>query len=98
MTIDAAGARAGEGKACPLAVEARARRRARQLGRPEAEDEILGDIERRDRYDSGRTHSPLVQAADAVAVDTTELDASGVVTAIVTRVRAAGTRDGDPAA
>lgn len=77
---------------------ARARRRARQLGRPEAEDEILGDIERRDRYDSGRTHSPLVQAADAVAVDTTELDASGVVTAIVTRVRAAGTRDGDPAA
>lgn len=56
---------------------ARAERRFRQLihaGETITYAEVLDDIERRDARDGGRTASPLRQAADAVLLDTTNLD------------------------
>jgi cytidylate kinase len=57
--------------------ETRAARRARELaqrGEPVAYDTILADIEARDARDSHRAISPLARAADAVELDTTNLD------------------------
>jgi CMP/dCMP kinase len=52
--------------------EARARRRAEELG---ADFEtVLAQQLLRDERDERREHSPLVAAADAVLIDTTELD------------------------
>lgn len=65
----------------------RARRRARQEGTPERVQEIQADIERRDRLDRTRAHSPLVKAPDALEIDADELDAEAVVQAILARVR-----------
>jgi cytidylate kinase len=62
--------------------DARAQRRSRQdlaAGRTATVEETLADVQRRDRLDSTRTASPLRKAADAVEVDTTELDLPGVV-------------------
>ena len=56
--------------------EVRAERRWRQLiGQGEAVtlDAILADIRKRDERDSGRAASPLVRAADAVLLDTSEM-------------------------
>lgn len=53
-----------------------AKRAARRLNDMEAsgisssEQEQAADLERRDRYDSGREHSPLMKAHDAHVVDT----------------------------
>jgi cytidylate kinase len=62
--------------------EERARRRARELAaRGEVADErqLAADIARRDQRDSGRAHSPLKPAPDAVIVDTSGLDLPAVV-------------------
>ena len=48
----------------------RAKRRAKEEGREHELAEIQEDIERRDRHDSGREHSPLRRAEDAHFVDT----------------------------
>ncbi len=48
----------------------RARRRARQEGRPESVEQYRAEIERRDALDRSRPDSPLRQARDAVCVDT----------------------------
>lgn len=75
--------------------ETRAQRRALELrGRGEAVDfaDVLADIRRRDERDSGRSSAPLVAAADAVRLDTSDLDVEGAVAAaraIVERVRGA---------
>lgn len=61
--------------------EERARRRAREFGEDPAKH--LAAIERRDAYDKSRNISPLVAAADAVVVDTTEMSISEVVQEIV---------------
>lgn len=56
--------------------EVRAERRFRQLsGQGEAVtyDEILEDIRKRDARDGGRADSPMVQADDAVLLDTSEM-------------------------
>jgi cytidylate kinase len=56
--------------------EVRARRRWRQLtGRGEvvAFEDILADIRERDARDAGRDAAPMVAAADAVLLDTTDL-------------------------
>ncbi|HEX3405733.1 MAG TPA: d(CMP) kinase [Caulobacteraceae bacterium] len=54
--------------------EARARRRWLQLQETEVPyDEVLADILRRDARDAGRADSPMVAAADAVLLDTTEM-------------------------
>jgi cytidylate kinase len=63
----------------------RARRRSAEIG--EAGDDALAqtmaELGRRDALDSGRSSSPLVQAADAWVVDSTDLSVDGVVDQIV---------------
>ena len=70
----------------------RADRRWKQLsGQEEAVslDEVLADIRLRDARDSGRASAPLVQAADAVLLDTSEMDISQSVEAARRIVEAA---------
>lgn len=67
--------------------EERARRRALQEGTPERVDEILADIQRRDRTDTDREHSPLMQAEDAVRIDADDLTADQVVARILELVQ-----------
>ena len=57
--------------------ESRAQRRwneLREKGRGDDYDTVLADIRRRDDQDSHRAAAPLRQAADAVLLDTSELD------------------------
>jgi len=61
--------------------EARAHRRMLELrGRGESVDEaaVLADILRRDERDRSRAAAPLLKAADAHLLDTTDLDADAV--------------------
>ena len=70
--------------------EERARRRTRQEGReqePGAFESNLADIQRRDRLDATRAHSPLVQAEDAVHVNADRRTADEVVELILAEVR-----------
>ncbi|MGY2084736.1 (d)CMP kinase [Blastococcus sp. SYSU DS0539] len=73
------------------APEARARRRAAQLGIAEPAEiaALAEDLRRRDEFDSSRADSPLRPADDAVVVDSTELDQQGVVERVVALVDAA---------
>jgi cytidylate kinase len=69
--------------------DARAQRRARQDaadGRASTVDETKLDVDRRDRLDSSRQASPLRAADDAVIVDTTELDLTGVLARLLSIV------------
>lgn len=62
-------------------VEERARRRYEEEianGLESDYSKILKDIERRDRIDSSRSYNPLRQAADAVYLDTSNLDINQV--------------------
>ncbi|MBN1311067.1 MAG: (d)CMP kinase [Anaerolineae bacterium] len=62
--------------------EERARRRwleRRGGGRSDSYDEILAGVRRRDEIDSGRAVAPLLPAADAIVLDTTEMDAQAVL-------------------
>jgi cytidylate kinase len=71
------------------APEVRAERRAGQLGLTEA-DEIAAlaeDLRRRDEYDSSRADSPLRPAADAIIVDSTDLDRDAVIERVVELAR-----------
>lgn len=61
----------------------RAGRRAAEMGRPDRLDAYLEEIERRDAADSGRAVAPLRRAAEALVLDTGELDVSACVDAIV---------------
>ncbi|TCT04203.1 (d)CMP kinase [Aquabacter spiritensis] len=57
--------------------EVRARRRLNELlgrGAPATYDAVLADIRTRDARDSGRAAAPLLQAPDALRLDTTDLD------------------------
>lgn len=57
--------------------EARAQRRMRELeqrGTPQPFAQVLEEIQQRDYNDTHRATAPLRQAADAVALDTTELN------------------------
>ncbi|MDP8221881.1 MAG: (d)CMP kinase [Candidatus Lernaella stagnicola] len=72
--------------------EERARRRVKQLviaGREADFDAILADQIERDRRDSQRDLNPLVQAADAVVVDSTEWSIDRVVSHITALAEAA---------
>ncbi|MCZ2860996.1 (d)CMP kinase [Blastococcus sp. VKM Ac-2987] len=73
------------------APEARAQRRAAQLGitDPDEVAALAADLRRRDEFDSSRADSPLRPAADAVVVDSTELDQQGVVDRVVALVGSA---------
>jgi CMP/dCMP kinase len=67
------------------APEVRAQRRAGQLGLREAVDiaALAQDLRKRDEYDSSREDSPLRPAADAVIVDSTNLDRAAVIKRVV---------------
>lgn len=62
--------------------EIRAGRRAGELGSADA-GAIAADLERRDRLDSSRADSPLVQAGDAVVLDTSDLQVDEVIERLV---------------
>jgi cytidylate kinase len=71
----------------------RARRRHRQLAQRGIDvniQSLLRDIRERDVRDGSRAVAPLVPAADAAVVDTTELTIDAAVEAVLARVRAAG--------
>jgi cytidylate kinase len=77
--------------------EVRAMRRWKQLtGRGEliAYEEMLADILRRDARDAGRGAAPMVQADDAVLLDTTEMDIEAAFDAARRIVEAARSRTG----
>ena len=82
------------------APEVRARRRAAELrasGQAADEAGILEDIRRRDERDRNRAVAPLKAAADAIELDTSNLDIEGAVAAAVrvvenVRVRAGAVR------
>lgn len=67
--------------------EVRARRRAEELGVPERAAEILEEIRRRDRLDSTRADSPLVETPDAIRIDTDDVDAAGAAERILKVIR-----------
>jgi len=49
-----------------------------QAGETRIYADILKDVEDRDRRDSERATAPLRPAEDAIAIDTTEMDAAAV--------------------
>lgn len=67
--------------------EERARRRAAELGVDPAG--VLAEQTIRDARDTGREHSPLAPAPDAVVLDTTHLSFENVVTRVVELARRA---------
>jgi cytidylate kinase len=67
--------------------QARAQRRAAELGLPVAE--VLEQVRERDARDSSRAHSPLRVADDAVTLDTTGLSLEAVVERVAALVAAA---------
>jgi cytidylate kinase len=67
--------------------EARAERRAAELGLPVSE--VLAQVLERDDRDSTREHSPLRAAEDAVTLDTTRLTLEQVVERVAALVAAA---------
>ena len=59
-------------------VEARAQRRYQEFlarGEPVAFDEVIADVQARDEADRTRAAAPLMMAADAALIDTTDMDA-----------------------
>ena len=48
---------------------------------------VAADIARRDALDKGREHNPLVEAADAVIVDTTDKSVDQVVDEVLERLQ-----------
>ncbi len=68
----------------------RAKRRQvdlKNLGEHRSVEELINDLEIRDKKDSTREHSPLTQAADAVVVDTTNMTLDEQVDFIVSQVK-----------
>jgi cytidylate kinase len=66
--------------------EVRAERRLNELagrGMPAHYDEVLADIRARDRRDSTREAAPLRPAADAILLDTSDLDVAAAIAAAV---------------
>ena len=77
--------------------EVRATRRWKQLtarGDAIAYEDMLADILRRDERDAGRGAAPMVQAEDAVLLDTTEMDIETAFDAARRIVEAARVRSG----
>jgi cytidylate kinase len=73
--------------------EARAHRRAAELGRATDVASVGADLRRRDMLDSSRLTSPLARAEDAIDVDTTDLGIDQVVDRLVDMVLRAASAD-----
>jgi cytidylate kinase len=72
--------------------EVRARRRFLDLcsqGSSLTEEAVLADIRERDARDSGRAAAPLLKAADAILLDTTDLDIEAAVAKALSLVASA---------
>ena len=70
--------------------EIRAERRYKQLKQKGFDDnleKLLGEIRERDRRDAERAISPLIPAADAEILDTSDLTIAEVVDLILARLR-----------
>ncbi|MFM7062845.1 MAG: (d)CMP kinase, partial [Actinomycetes bacterium] len=65
--------------------EVRAQRRAKEMT-DLAYDHVAADLARRDAADQGRSHSPLVEAEDAVVLDTTGMEIDEVLDHLVALV------------
>lgn len=79
------------------APEERARRRyceLREAGNGISEAEVLADIHRRDERDRNRAAAPLIQAEDAVLLDTTNLAIDAALQAAIALIDAAMGRAG----
>jgi len=71
-------------------VEERAKRRQKdfeKLGISKSIDELIVDIQERDRKDSSRTNSPLMKADDAIELDTTSMTLDQQVEFIVGKAK-----------
>ena len=75
-------------------LEQRAARRARQIG-AQGSDQVSmkRDLENRDRADAERRESPLVQASDSLAIDSTNLSLDEVVEQILSLARSSTARE-----
>ncbi len=74
-------------------LEARAARRLKELqdrGAESIHSALEREMEERDRRDAERAEAPLKPAADAIEIDTTDLDADGVFQAALLYVEASG--------
>ena len=71
--------------------EARAHRRYLELqakGVDVTEEQVLAEMNERDRADSTRESAPLVAAPDAVLLDTSDLDFEGSIDAVISLIKA----------
>jgi len=71
-------------------VETRAKRRQKdfeKLGEQKSIEELIADIEARDKKDSSRENSPLVKPADAIEIDTSDLSFDEQVEKIIELAR-----------
>jgi len=66
-------------------VKVRAERRANEVAALDYET-VATDLAARDAADSSRQHDPLIQASDAIHLDTTELTIDEVVSNLVERL------------
>lgn len=70
----------------------RARRRVKEIGRPERFDEIHAQIRARDHQDSTRKDSPLTIAPGAIVIQTDSLDANAVAERMLSAMRGTSAR------
>lgn len=73
--------------------QARAARRAGELGRPADVAAVQSDLVRRDTHDSTRTDSPLSVAAGAAVLDTSDLSVDEVIQRLIDMARKAPAHD-----
>ena len=70
-------------------IDVRAKRRLIELekmGENKSISELIEDIRRRDQLDSSRDHSPLIQADDAIPIDTSQLTINEQIKKIINHI------------
>ena len=70
-------------------IDVRAKRRLIELekmGETKTISELIEDIRRRDQLDSSRDHSPLIQAKDAIPIDTSQLTINEQIKKIINHI------------
>ena len=70
-------------------VDVRAKRRLidlEKMGETKTISELIADIRRRDELDSSRDHSPLIQAEDAIPIDTSQLTNDEQINKIINHI------------
>jgi len=70
-------------------IDVRAKRRLIELekmGETKSISELIEDIRRRDQLDSSRNHSPLIQADDAIPIDTSQLTINEQIKIIINHI------------